>query len=89
MNMELRTTTKNDVEKDLFNLNNPVFRKTIESIRKGRNIKLVTIDGRRSHLVLEQNYHTTKCFSENLLEIEINKTEVKMKKPVYLKACRF
>lgn len=89
MNMEVRTTTKNDVEKDLFNLNNPVFRKTIESIRKGRNIKLVTIDGRRSHLVLKQNHHKTKCFSENLLEIEINKTEVKMKKPVYLKACRF
>ena len=32
----------------------------------------------------EPNYHTTKYFSENLLEIEMKKTKVKMNKPVYL-----
>ena len=32
----------------------------------------------------EQNYHKTKCFSENLLATEMNKTEVKLNKKVYL-----
>ena len=32
----------------------------------------------------EPNYHAAKCFSENLIAIEMKKTEVKMKKPIYL-----
>ena len=39
---------------------------------------------KRSKLVSEPNYHTTKCFSENLLAIEMKKTLVKMNKPIYL-----
>ena len=65
-------------------MNNTVFRKTMENVRKHRDIKLVTTEERRNKLVLEPNYHTTKHFSENLLAIEMRKTEVKMNKPVYL-----
>ena len=32
----------------------------------------------------EPNYHTTKFFTENLLAIEMNKTETFMNKPIYL-----
>ena len=32
----------------------------------------------------EPNYHTTKIFTENLLAIEIKKTEILMNRPVYL-----
>ena len=85
MNTKLRTEAKNDFEKDFFKLmNNAVFGKTMENVRKHRDIKLVTTDKRRNQLVSEPNYHTTKYFSENLLAIEMKKTKVKMNKPVYL-----
>ena len=85
MNTELRKKAKNDFEKDFFKLmNNPVFGKTTKNVRKHRDIKLVTIDKRRNQLVTEPNYHTIKCFSENLLAIEMKTTKVKMNKPIYL-----
>ena len=85
MNTELRKQAKNDFEKDFFKLmNNPVFGKSIENVRKHRYIKLVTTDKRRNQLVSDPNYHTTKWFSENLLAIEMKKTKVKMNKAVYL-----
>ena len=53
-------------------MNNAVFGKTMENVRKRRDIKLVTTD-KKSHLVSEPNYHRTKRFSEGLLAIEIKK----------------
>ena len=71
MNTDLRKKTKNDFEKDSFKLmNNAVFGKTIENVRKHRDIKLVTTERRRNYLVSEPNYHTTKFFTEHLLAIE-------------------
>ena len=85
MNTELRKLAKNDFEKDLFKLmNNSVFGKTMEIIRKHRDIKLVTTDKKRSKLVSKPNYHTMNYISEDLSKIEMNKTRVKMNKPVYL-----
>ena len=85
MNTKLRKEAKNEFEKDFFKLmNNSVFGKTMENVRKHRDIKLVTTDEKRNKLVSETNYHATKCFSENLLAIEMKKTKVKMNKPVYL-----
>ena len=85
MNTKLRKEAKNEFEKDFFKLmNNSVFGKTMENVRKHRDIKLVTTDVKRNKLVSEPNYHTTKRLSENLLAIEMKKTKVKMNKPVYL-----
>ena len=71
MNNELRKQGKNDFEKDFFKLmNNSLFGKTMENVRKHRDIKLVTTDKRRNQLVSEPNYHTIKCFSENLFEMK-------------------
>ena len=72
MNTKLRTEAKNDFEKDFFKLlNNAFFRKTLGNVRKHRDIKLATTNKRRYYLVSEPNYHTTKCFSENALAIEM------------------
>ena len=85
MNTELIKLAKNDFEKDHFKLmNNSVFRKTMENIRKHREIKLVTTDKKRCKLVSEPNYHTINLISEDLSIIEMKKTKVKMNKPIYL-----
>ena len=65
-------------------MNNAVSGKTMKNVRKHRDIKLVTTERRRNYLVSEPNYHTTKFFTENLLAIEITKTEILMNKTVSL-----
>ena len=85
MNTELRKLARSDFEKDLFKLMiNSVFGKTMENITKHRDIKLVTMDKKRSKLVSEPNYHTINLISEDLSIIEMKKTKVKMNKPIYL-----
>ena len=64
MNTKLRKEAINEFEKDFFSLmNNSVFWKTMENVRKHRDIKFVTPDEKRNKLVTEPNYHTTKHFS--------------------------
>ena len=85
INTKLRKETKNEFGKDFFQLmNNSVFGKTMENVRKDRDLKLVTTEKRRIRLLSEPNYHTTKQFSENLIAIEMKKARVKMNKPLYL-----
>ena len=85
MYTELRKLAKNDFQKDFFKLmNNSVFGKTMENIRKHRDIKLVTTNKRRSKLVSEPNYHTMNYISEDLSIIEMKRTKVKMNKQIYL-----
>ena len=54
-------------------MNKSVFGKTIENVRKNRNIKLVTTERRENYLASESNYHTTNFYPENLLVIEMRK----------------
>ena len=83
-NTDLRKKAKNDFEKYFFKLmKNAVLGETMTNVRKHRDIKLVTTEGRRNYLVSEPNYHTTKFFTENLLAIEMKKTEILLNKAVY------
>ena len=85
MNTELRKIAKNDFEKDFSKLmNNAVFGKTMENVRKHRDIKLVTTDKKRSKLVSEPNDHAINLISENLSIIETRRKKVKMNKSIYL-----
>ena len=54
-------------------MNNAVFGKTMETVRKHRDIKLVKPERKRTYLVSEPNYHTTQFFIENWLRIEMKK----------------
>ena len=69
MNTYLRKIAKNDFEKYFFKLmNNVVFGKTMENVRKHLEIlNLVTTKRRKNYLVSEPNYHTAKFFTEHLL----------------------
>ena len=85
MNTKLGTETKNEFEKDFFKLmNNSVFGKTMKNVRNYRDIKLVTTDKQRNKFAPEQNCHATKYISEDLLIMEMKKSEVKINKPIYL-----
>ena len=66
-------------------MHNSVFRKSLEHVRKSRDIKLVTTEKRSSHLVSETNYQTAKFFTENLSAKEMKKTETLMNKYVGLR----
>ena len=69
-----------------MSMNNAVFLKNLENVRKHRIIKLVITERRRIYLVSERKYHTTKFFTENVLAIEMKKkpTEILMTIPVCL-----
>ena len=85
-NTELRKKATNDFEKDFFKLmNNAVFGKTMENVKKHRDIKLVKTDKKRNKLVSEPNFHTMKLIDDNLAIIEMKKIKVKMNKPIYLR----
>ena len=54
-------------------MNSAVFGKTMENVKKHRDIKLVTTERRRNYLVSVPNYHTRKFFTKSLLAIEMKK----------------
>ena len=84
-NTQLRTAATNDFEKDFFKLMNiPVFGKTMENIRKHRNIKLVTTEEKYLCTVMKPNFKFGVLFGENLMGCEMGKIKVVMNKPVYL-----
>ena len=84
-NTQLRTQAKNDFEKDFYKLmNNSVFGKTMESVRKHRNIKLVMSKEAYLKTVMKPNFKSGVLFGENLMGCEMGKIKVVMSKPVYL-----
>ena len=76
-NTQLRTAATNDFKKDFFKLmNNSVFGKTMENIRKHRNIKLVTTEEKYLHMVMKPNFNSGVLFGENLMGCEMGKIKV-------------
>ena len=84
-NTQLRMAATNDFEKDSFKLmNNPVFGKTMENIRKHRNIKLVMTEEKYLRTGMKPNFKSGVLLGENLMGCEMGKIKVVMNKPVYL-----
>ena len=85
LNTKLRAATSKDFEKDFFKLtNNSFFRKTMENIRKHRNIKLVSDKDKFLKTVKKPNFKSSILFGENLIGCEMGEIKVVMNKPVYL-----
>ena len=84
-NTELRKTAANSFEKDFFKLmNNSVFGKTIENIRKRQNIILVDNRIKAAKLTSRPNFDRATIFDRNLIAVHMKKTEVYFNKPVYV-----
>ena len=82
---KLRTAATNDFEKDFYKLmNNAVFGKTMESIRKHRNIKLIMSREAYLKVVMKPNFKSGVQFSSNLMGCKMGKINVVMNKLVYL-----
>ena len=84
-NTELRKTAANSFEKDFFKLmNNSVFGKTIENIRKRQNIILVDNRAKAVKLASRPNFDRSTIFDQNLIAVHMKKNEVFFNKPVYV-----
>ena len=84
-NTELRMRTANNFEKDFFKLmNNSVFGKTIENIRKRQNIILVDNRKKAAKLTSRPNFERATIFDRNLIAVHMKRTEVYFNKPVYV-----
>ena len=84
-NTRLRTAAKNDSEKDSYKLmNNSVFGKTMENIRRHRDIKLVNNKEDYLKQAMKPNFKSGCLLGTDLMSCEMGKVKVKMNKLVYL-----
>ena len=87
-NTEKRTNAKNSFEKDFFKLmNNSVFGKTMENIRKRVDVRLVTDEKKLLKLVSKPTYVSSKIFNENLVAVHKIKETLTLNRPAYLGMC--
>ena len=84
-NIQLRTKAKNNFKKAFFELmNNSVFGKTMENMRKHKDISFTTNEEAYFKRVMKPNYKSGIWFSENLMGCEMEKIRIFMNKSVYL-----
>ena len=84
-NTEKRKLAKNSFEKDFFKLmNNSVFGKTMENLRKRSNITLVTDEESLVRLTRKPPYVSSKIFDEDLVGVQMKREVLKLDKPSYV-----
>ena len=87
-NTQKRTNAKNSFEKDFFKLmNNSVFGKTMENIRKRVDVRLVTNKDKLLKLTSKPTYVSSKIFNENLVAVHKIKETLTMNRPAFVGAC--
>ena len=87
-NTQKRAGAKNAFEKDFFKLmNNSVFGKTMENLRKRSNIQLVTNPERMERLAARPTYISHKIFHKNLVAVHSKQTKLLLNKPSYVEMC--
>ena len=87
-NTEKRKNAKNAFEKDFFKLmNNSVFGKTMENIRKRVDVRLVTDEKKLLKLTSKPTYVSSKIFNENLVAVHKIKQTLTLNRPAYVGMC--
>ena len=87
-NTEKRKNAKNAFEKDFFKLmNNSVFGKTMENIRKRVDVRLVTDEKKLLKWVSKPTYVSSKIFNENLVAVHKIKETLTLNRPAYVGMC--
>ncbi|XP_078355713.1 uncharacterized protein LOC144640434 [Oculina patagonica] len=87
-NTEKRTNAKNAFEKDFFKLmNNSVFGKTMENLRKRVDVRLVTNKKKLLKLTSKPTYVSSKIFNENLVAVHKIKETLTLNRPAYIGMC--
>ena len=89
LNTEMRKKAKSAFEKDFYKLmNNSVFGKTMENLRKRVDIKIVKTDGTENEkirkIIAKPNFNRRVKFSDELSAIHVNKTKLTLNKPIYV-----
>ena len=87
-NTQKRTQAKNSFEKDFFKLmNNSVFGKTMENIRKRVDVRLITDEKKLLKMVSKPTYVSSKIFNENLVAVHKIKETLTLNRPAYIGMC--
>lgn len=86
----MRKNAANDFEKDFFKLmNNSVFVKTMENVRKRVDVRLVTNEKKLLEIALKPTFVSSKIFKENLVAVHKTKEKLQLLKPEYVGMCIF
>jgi hypothetical protein len=84
----MRTQANNDFEKKFFKLmNNAVYGKTLEKTRNHLDIKLITDPNRLTKYAVSPLFKRFKRFNENLVAIELLRSQILMNRPIYVGFC--
>ena len=87
-NTQKRAGAKNAFEKDFFKLmNNSVYGKTCENLRKRVDVRLVTDKSKLSKLASKPTYVNSKIFTEDLVAVHKIKETLKLDRPAYVGMC--
>src|SRR5207244_379388 len=83
-NTSKRQSATSDFEKDFYKLmSNSVFGKTMENIRKHRNIKVLNNRKKLIKLIASPAYHDRKIFDEDLVAVQMVQVSINLSKPIY------
>ena len=87
-NTQKRTVAKNSFEKDFFKLmNNSVFGKTMENIRKRVDVRLITDEKKLLKMASKPTFVSSKIFNENLVAVHKIKETLTLNRPAYVGMC--
>ena len=87
MNTELRKRGTSDFEKDLYKpMNNSVFGKTMENLRKCVDVKLIRAseEDKHRHLIASPAFARASTFNDDLAAIQVHKSRLVLNRPVYV-----